>query len=66
MKLSGEFNGNQVESQKKNPNQVFLPLAPLLFFTEYFIWEKLQGVAYIPYKASALLALEIEDQYKKG
>lgn len=38
MKLSGEFNGNQVESQKKkNPNQVFLPLAPLLFFTEYFI-----------------------------
>lgn len=49
MKLSGEFNGNQVESQKKkNPNQVFLPLAPLLFFTEYFIWEKLQGVVYIP------------------
>ena len=48
MKLSGEFNGNQAESQKKKKSKLSFSFSCSLFFTEHFIWEKLQGVVYIP------------------
>lgn len=68
MKLSGEFNGNQVESQKKKKIQTkfFFLLLPY-YFSQNTLSERSCRVLFIYlYKASALLALEIEDQYKKG
>lgn len=68
MKLSDEFNGNQAESKKKKKSKLgFSSSCSLtIFHRRILIWEKLQGVVYNLYKASALLALEVEDQYKKG
>ena len=56
----------KAKKKKKIQTRFFFLLLPYYFHRRILIWEKLQGVVYNLYKASALLALEVEDQYKKG